>query len=423
MVIKNVSFINPETKSILVCDIVIKDGRIASFSTPNTAVDEDGEYIDATGLYAAPGFMDIHSHFRDPGFTEKEDIITGAFAAKRGGYTDIVLMANTSPAVDNEKTLGYVYNKGLSTGIHIHSCATVTKGLKGEELVDFDLLKKHGAVGFTDDGIPIMNEELLKEAMKKCKELDVPISLHEEDKTLIGQNGINSGAVSTRYGLKGAPREAEISLVKRDIEIAKETGVKLDIQHVSAKETVDLIRKARAEGYTNIYGEATPHHFSLTEEAVIEYGSNAKMNPPLRTEEDRRAIIEGLHDGTLSFIATDHAPHTKAEKERSLTDAPSGITGLEIAFSLGLEKLVIDADLSIYDLINLLSVNPRKLYNMDVPATREWSPADIVIFSMSEKWVYDRTLSRSFNTPFAGKTMTGKIKYTICGGRKVYEDA
>ncbi len=422
MIINNVTFIDPIRETTIECDIQISDGLIKSFAAPCSLKDDKDLTIDGTGLYCAPGFFDIHSHFRDPGFTHKEDINTGAMAAKRGGYTGIVLMANTNPTVDNIDTLSYVQNKGLTTGIRIYSCGAVTMGLKGEELTDMDNLKKHGAIGFTDDGIPIMDVSLLKEAMQKCAQLNVPISLHEEDKNLIAQNGINSGFASHHYMLEGSPREAEITMVKRDIALAKETGVALNIQHVSAAETVSLVREARNAGYKNIYAEATPHHFTLTEEAVIKYGSNAKMNPPLRTAKDRDAIIEGLADGTISFIATDHAPHTAEEKNLPITKAPSGITGLETAFSLGFTHLVKAGHISIFRLLQLLSVAPRELYGMTCPGLKVNDAADLVLFSMSEEWTYDTTASRSFNNPFKDTEMTGKIKYTICGGRIVYED-
>ena len=422
MIISNVSFIDPIRETMEVCDVEISEGRIASLASPGSLRDRSEDFIDGTGLYCAPGFFDIHSHFRDPGFTHKEDIESGARAAARGGYTSVVLMANTNPVVDNEETLAYVLNKGLSTGVHVMTCGSVTKGLKGCELTNMESLRKHGAVGFTDDGIPIMDEKLLREAMLKCAELDVPISLHEEDKNLIAQNGINDSVASRHYSLAGSPRTAEISMVERDIKIAVETGARLNIQHVSARETVELVRKARKAGYTNIYAEATPHHFSLTEEAIVEFGSNGKMNPPLRTEEDRLAIIEGIKDGTISMIATDHAPHTEEEKLLPLTKAPSGITGLETAFSLGLEFLVREGHISLFRLLRLLSVEPRKLYGLECPALKVWDPADLVVFSLSEKWVYDKTFSKSFNTPFKGRTMTGKVKYTISGGRIIYED-
>ena len=422
MIISNVRLINPISETVTACDMEIEDGRITSFAPPKTLKDTGDGFYDGRGMYAAPGFFDIHSHFRDPGFTYKEDILSGAECAKRGGYTGVVLMANTKPAVDNPETLAYVQNKGLETGINIYTCGSVTRDLKGETLTDMRELKKHGAVGFTDDGIPLMDAELLERAMEICKELEVPISLHEEDKTLISENGINAGRASEHFGLKGAPREAEISLVKRDIEIAKRTGARLDIQHVSCKETVELVRRARKSGYTNIYAEATPHHIALTEEALFEYGSNAKMNPPVRTEEDRLAIIAGIKDGTISFIATDHAPHSAEEKEQALTKAPSGIIGLETAFSIGLEYLVETEAITLEHLIRLLSVAPRRLYNLSCPATAVKDPADLVVFDITEKWNYDTSVSKSFNTPLKGREMHGKIKLTVCGGKIVYED-
>ncbi len=422
MILSNIKMINPKTETIIACDVYIEDGRIEAFCAPGSLKDDGTGFYDCTGCYGAPGFFDVHSHFRDPGFTYKEDIASGANCAKRGGYTGIVLMANTNPAVDNLETLAYVQNKGLNTGIKIYTCGSVTMGLAGEELTDMESLKKHGAVGFTDDGIPLMNEELLEEAMKICKELNVPISLHEEDKTLISENGINHGKASEHFGLGGAPREAEANLVARDIEIAKKTGVKLDVQHISCKETVELIRKARKEGYTNIYAEATPHHISMTEEALFKYGSNAKMNPPVRTEEDRLAIIEGIKDGTISFIATDHAPHSEEEKNRPLTKSPSGILGLETAFSVCFEYLVESEEISLPKLIHLLSVAPREMYNMPVPGIAVKDPADIVVFDITKKWTFDESVSKSFNTPLKGREMHGKIKLTVAGGTKVYED-
>jgi len=423
VIISNINYINPITETISKCDIGISDGRIETIADPGSLVAAPGEeVIEAEGLFGAPGFCDIHSHFRDPGFTYKEDIHSGAECAKRGGYTSIILMANTKPAVDNKDTLGYVLNKGLETGIHIDSCGSVTMGLKGQELTDMRDLRKHGAAGFTDDGIPLMDEKLLEQAMEICHELNVPISLHEEDKALISDNGVNAGVASAHYGIGGAPREAESTLVARDIEIAKRTGVKLDIQHISAKETVELVRKARNEGFKNIYAEATPHHVSMTEEALFEFGTNAKMNPPVRTEEDRLAIIEGIKDGTISFIATDHAPHAAEEKQKPLTEAPSGITGLETAFSVCYEFLVESGDIELPKLVQLFTSNPRKFYNMKCPGISVNDPADIVVFDINDTWVFSETVSKSFNSPLKDRLMHGKIKLTLCGGKKVYEN-
>ena len=293
------------------------------------------QIIDAAGLTVAPGLVDVHVHFREPGFTHKEDITTGAKAAARGGVTTVVLMANVKPQVDNPETLQYILERGKSTEIHVETCANVTLGMQGKALIDMQALAAAGAVGFTDDGVPIMDAELVKAAMEQVKALDMPISFHEENPAYIENNGVNAGEAAAHFGIGGSKREAEIDLVGRDLEIALETGACIDIQHISTKEAVELVRQAKAKG-ENIHAEATPHHIALTEEAAIKYGTYAKMNPPLRTEEDRQAIIRGLVDGTIDLIATDHAPHTAEEKAKPITDAPSGIIGLETAFPLSL---------------------------------------------------------------------------------------
>ncbi len=380
-----------------------------------------GRVIDGAGLTILPGLCDVHVHFRDPGFTHKEDIGSGAGAAARGGFTEIILMANTKPAVSDTETLKYVLNKASKEKIKIHTCATVTKDLKGETLTDMDELASEGAIGFTDDGIPIMNETVLAAALKECKRLNVPISLHEEDKSLIKENGINHGKASGFYNVYGSPSEAEYSIVARDIDVLRKTGGTMLIQHISTKEAVDLVRKGRMEGLS-LYAEATPHHISLTEDAVMEYGVNAKMNPPLRTEEDRHAIIDGLKDGTISIISTDHAPHADYEKNVEITKAPSGITGLETSFSICYEALVCSGALSLFELIKKMSVNPRKLYNLPVPEVKEGSFADFTLIDLNSKWIFTDSFSKSKNSPFLNKELTGKIKYTICEGNIVYED-
>jgi len=375
--------------------------------------------IDAGGKMIAPGLVDVHVHFRDPGFTHKEDIFTGAKAAAKGGFTSVVLMANTKPTVDTVDTLSEILARGEQTGIHVYTCGNVTMGMQGKELVNMEELKAAGAVGFTDDGIPIMDEALVKAAMEKVAELKVPISFHEEDPSLITNNGVNRGVASEHFGIGGSPREAEYTMVERDLKIALETGADIDIQHISTKEAVEMVRQARKQS-SHIHAEATPHHFTLTEEAVIEYGTLAKMNPPLRTEEDRMAIIRGLQDGTIDLIATDHAPHTMEEKGKELTQAPSGIIGLETALPLAVTKLVKEGYLTMKDVLAKMSLNPAQLYHLDAGYIAEGGPADLILVDVEAEATIREFASKSPNSPFVGWRLNGVIETTVCDGKVVY---
>ncbi len=421
--IKDGMVIDPVGDVVYRADLVIENGRISRILKDGEPLGEessgDVQVIDGTGLMVAPGLADTHVHFRDPGFTYKEDIDSGAAAAVRGGFTQIVLMANTKPPVDNVETLCYVLDKGRGTGIHIASCVNVTRQMEGKELVDMETLAKAGAAGFTDDGIPLVDEELVRKAMIEARKWDKPISFHEEDPALIVNNGVNAGKVAAHYGIGGSPREAEIGLVKRDLELARQTGAEVVIQHISTKEAVELVRRAKAEG-ARVHGEATPHHFTLTQEAVIEKGTLAKMNPPLREEEDRMAIIEGIKDGTIDLIATDHAPHSREEKERPITQAPSGIIGLETALSLGIRELVETGYLSYGKLIHAMSTAPCELYKLDGGRMEEGMAADLVLFAPKERWRVLEFASKSANSPFIGEELPGVVHYTICGGKIVY---
>ncbi len=378
------------------------------------------ERVDAYGLLVAPGLVDVHVHFRDPGFTYKEDIETGARAAAKGGFTTVVMMANTKPSIDNVETLAYVLEKGKTTGIHVESCVNVTMGMQGKKLVPMEELAAKGAVGFTDDGIPLMDEKLVKEAMERAAKLDMPISFHEEDPTLIENNGVNRGEASAFYGIGGSPREAEIVLVERDLKLALETGACIDIQHISTKEAVELVRQAKKKGH-NIHAEATPHHFTLTEQDTIRYKTLAKMNPPLREEGDREAVIAGLVDGTIDLIATDHAPHSKEEKEKGITEAPSGITGLETALSLGITQLVDGGYLTMKQLLQKMSLQPASMYHLDAGYLAEGGPADLILIDTVAEEEVGSFASKASNTPFIGWKLKGVVKATICGGRIVYE--
>ncbi len=431
LLLKNGYMTDPASGAEGYRDIFIdtESGRIARIVPGETPVDEmhyateeSGpiEEIDLNGQIVAPGLVDVHVHFRDPGFTYKEDIATGARSAARGGFTSVVLMANTKPAVDNPETLAYVLNKGKETGIHVYTCANVTMGLQGRELTDMERLSSLGAAGFTDDGIPLMDEKLLREALRLAAKCGKPVSLHEENPALITNNGVHAGKAAAYYGIGGSPREAEISMVERDLRIALKEEADLSIQHISTKEAVELVRQARKKS-PHIYAEATPHHFTLTEEAVIRHGTLAKMNPPLREEADRLAIIEGLRDGTIDMIATDHAPHSAEEKAKPITEAPSGIIGLETALSLGIRELVNKGYLSMMELVRKMSLAPARLYHLDAGYLAEGGPADLVVFDPKKEWTVESFVSKAANSPFIGEKLPGVVSYTICGGRIAVE--
>ena len=432
ILIKNGHIIDPVTETDAVKDILIAGKKILSIDDTITAEDtgkyigdtvlDDGlTIIDAEGLVVAPGLVDSHVHFRDPGFTYKEDIHTGAAAAARGGVTTVICMANTNPPVDNVETLHYIQKKGEETGINVLQTATVTKGMQGEELVDMDLLAAEGAAGFTDDGLPIMDEKVLLAALKKAAELDLPVSLHEEDPLFVDKAGVNKGKVSEQLNYGGADRTAEEIMTARDAVLALHTGASLCIQHISSKNSVEIVRTFKRLG-ADIHAEATPHHFTLTEDAVLKYGTNARMNPPVRTEEDRLAIIEGIKDGTINMIVTDHAPHSAEEKSRPLEAAPSGITGLETSLALGIKSLVQPGHISLMKLISLMSDAPMRFYRMIPEGIAEGAAADLVIFGENEKWTVkaEEFASKASNSPFIGWELPGRIHYTICGGNIIY---
>lgn len=416
LLIKNGYMIDPKSGWDGNYDLLIEKDTIVRIGKKLEAPDGKCRVIDAEGLLVAPGLVDVHVHFRDPGFTEKEDIVTGAAAAARGGYTSVVLMANTKPPVDNLETLKYVQKRGGETGIHVYTCANVTRAMQGKELTPMRELAEAGAVGFTDDGIPLTDEEIVRSAMRNAAALDMPVSLHEEDPKLIANNGINKGRASEHFGIGGSPREAEITMVERDLKLALETGASVNIQHVSTRETVELIRRAKEKG-KNIHAEATPHHFTLTEEAAIQYGTLAKMNPPLREEADRQAIIKGLVDGTIDLIATDHAPHTAEEKAKPITEAPSGIIGLETALALGITELVDGGYLTMRQLLALMSTNPANLYHLNAGYLAEGGPADVILIDTRLEWTPMEYASKASNTPFTGRPLKGKVVATICGER------
>lgn len=418
MIIKNGRILDPQSKVDEIADILIEEGIITKIHK-NINIKKD-EVINAEGKIIAPGLIDVHVHFREPGFEYKEDILSGSKAAARGGFTTVVCMANTSPAVDNIETLKYINDMKENLPINILQTAAVTKGLKGTEIVNMEELKKYGAVGFSDDGFPIRDANIVLDAMLEAKRLNLPISFHEEDPCFIDSPGINEGKISEKLGIKGASHLAEDVMVARDCIIALETGAKVNFQHISSGLSVDIIRWAKSMG-ANISAEVSPHHFSMTEDDILQFNTNAKMNPPLRTENDRIKLIEGLKDGTIDIIATDHAPHSNEEKNREFKKAPSGIIGLETALSVGITYLVKNKHLTIMQLLEKLTVNPAKLYNLQ-SGIKEGNKCDLVIFDIDERWIADKFYSKSRNSPFIGRELCGKVKYTICSGKVVYKD-
>ena len=354
--------------------------------------------LDATGLTLLPGLIDPHVHFRDPGQTYKEDIESGALVAAAGGFTSVIMMGNTVPRIDTPEVIQAVLEKGRATPIRVYTCANITKDMAGRELVDMDACIQVGAVLFTDDGLPIRDEAIMHKACVEAAKRGKVLSLHEEAPEHVTEAGVNAGEVAREMGLTGASREAEITMVKRDIQIAEETGCPITIQHISAAESVALIREAVAKDAATgrarlIHAEATPHHFTLTEEAVRIHGTLAKMNPPLREKKDRQAILEGLRDNTIDMIATDHAPHTPEEKARDFTKAPSGIIGLETALSLAIRELIQKGVLTWQELTQKMSYNAAKLYGLEGGSIDVGAPADLVLVDPDRTWEYDTTFS------------------------------
>ncbi|KXI14317.1 MULTISPECIES: dihydroorotase [Peptostreptococcus] len=419
ILIKNGLIINPATKFEKISDLLIEDGIVKEISTEISPCDQT-QIIDAKGCVVSPGLIDIHVHFRDPGFTHKEDLFTGSMAAAAGGFTSVLLMANTNPKVDSVKTLEYIKEKAKVCHINIFQEAALTHDFK-DKLVDMKSLKDSGAVGFTNDGVPVMSTKILREAMKIAKDLDVIIALHEEDNSLITTHGVNDGPVAEKLGLVGAPKAAEDLMVARDAMLALETGACIDIQHISSGNSVDFIRYAKSIG-VKILAEATPHHFTLTEEDVLKYSSLAKMNPPLRTADDREKIIQGLIDDTIEVIATDHAPHTDEEKNVEFKKAPSGIIGLETALALSVSQLVKTNRLSMSHMLSKLTINPSNYYKLDRGDISVGKVADICIFNPDEEYTVEKFHSKSSNSPFIGWKLFGKVKYTLCGGKIVYKE-
>lgn len=420
MIIKSGRLIDPKSNRDEVLDIKIKNGKIFEIGKNLESLDSEEEIIDAKGKIVVPGLIDVHVHFRDPGQTQKEDLETGSQAAIAGGFTSVIQMANTSPKIDSKEKILEHYKKARNLPLKVFTVSALTKNFGDLELVDMEENFKRGAVAFTDDGIPNRNSKLILEAMERAKKLGAIISFHEEDPELISQNGINHSEVSESLGIFGSPNIAETSFIARDVAMAIYTGAKVSIQHISTGLGVDLVKFGKSMG-ANIYAEVTPHHIALNDSAVLKYGSLAKMNPPLRSEKDRLRIIKGLKEGTIEIIATDHAPHTKEEKEKEITKAPSGIIGLETSFSVCYENLVLTGEISLMKLIELMSYNPARIYGLDGGKIEEGEVADLAIIDLDSIYKIDKFKSKSSNTPFKDKNLKGEVIYTISDGKIVYK--
>lgn len=402
-------------------DILIEDGNIARLGEHLKA--DGAQVVDARGLTAAPGLVDLHVHLREPGFEAKETVATGCAAAARGGVTTLVAMPNTRPATDCPDIVRLVRDRAAPTGINVLPAGAVTLGQKGEQLTDFAALKAAGIPTLTDDGVPIQNLALLRQAMQEAKELGLPLLDHCEDRDMVQNFAVNEGAVSRQLGLPGRPAIAEELQIMRDVMLAEETGAHVHICHISTAKGVDIVRQAKARG-VRATCETCPQYFTLTQEEVLRQGAMARVNPPLRTQADVEGIRAGLADGTIDAIVTDHAPHTAEEKSRPLPDAPSGMVGLETSLALALTGLYHTGLLPLDRVIGLMSASPAALLGLDKGTLAPGRDADLVLFDPDEAWVIDknRFASKGRNTPFHGRTVRGKVKYTISRGKIIYQE-
>lgn len=401
-------------------DILIEDDKIIKLKKE---ISEEADIlIDCNNLVIIPGMIDMHCHLREPGFEYKETIETGSKSAIKGGFTTICPMPNTNPTPDS----AFVLKKIIDEAERVNLCnilpyASVSKGEKGEEITDFEELKNAGAIAFSDDGMPVVNSRLMREAIIKADKIDTFVASHCEEKS-VAEGAINAGKVQETLGVKGVLPEAEEIMVAREIVISETNEAKAHICHISTKTSVNMIRDAKKRG-VKISSETCPHYFSFTVDEVLKSGSNAKMNPPLREEKDRQAIIEGLKDGTIDAIITDHAPHSEDEKNKELSKAPNGIIGFETALPAIITNLVDKGLLTEMDVVRLTSYNPARLLKIDKGEIKEGKIADLTIYDPNEEYIYtkDMIVSKSKNTPFIGKKLKGKVEYTIVSGKIVYK--
>ncbi len=420
--IKNARVIDPAAKRDAAGDVFVADGKFVP--SLSAAQKKRAKVIDARGLVACPGLVDIHVHFREPGQTHKETIGTGSRAAAAGGFTTVVMMPNTSPVADNAGTIQLMKDVvARDAVIRVLPTGCITVGMKGQALAPIGSLKRAGVVAITDDGDCVQSNDLMRRAVEYAKMFDLPVMDHCQDHSMTQGAVMNEGVVSTRLGLRGWPNAAEDLIVARNVILSEYTGAHIHLQHISSKFSVDIIRRAKQRG-ARITAEATPHHLALTDEALVTYDTHFKMNPPLRTEEDRVALIAGLRDGTLDIVATDHAPHTDYEKDKEFDFAPNGILGLETALPVTLEILVRQNKFKLPFVIDLMTRRPAELMRLPAGTLAAGAAADLCLFDPAEKWHYDAKagFSKSSNSPWSGQTLTGRVRTTVVGGKVVFAD-
>lgn len=419
-IIKNGFVVNPAKNFAEKADILINYGVIERVA--ENIDDYDAKVIDASGLIVAPGLVDLHVHFREPGYEHKEDITSGSRAAVKGGVTTVLCMPNTNPPIDNAALVEYVINKGKKTGlVNVLTTACITKGQEGAELTEMAELKEAGASAFSDDGKPVSSSMIMRRALEYSKMLDMPIMSHSEDLALVDNGSMNDGYMATCLGLRGIPKSAESAAVSRDILLAEELDARLHVCHVSTKNSIEAVRAAKARG-ARITAETAPHYFTLTDKACDGFNTNAKMNPPLRDDEDVEAVIRGLCDGTIDSIATDHAPHHVDDKRVEFEKAANGIVGLETSLALGYTYLVKTGRMSLLQLIDCMSTKPASIIGSDRGTLNVGAPADIVIFDTNEEFTVkiSEFETKGKNSPYDGWKLFGKVRQTINGGRTVY---
>lgn len=421
ILLKNARVVDYKNKLDGKMDILLEDEKILKVA--ENINEEANQTIDCTNYIVIPGMIDMHCHLREPGFEHKETIETGSKSAVAGGFTTICPMPNTKPVPDNVETLKMIIEKAKEVNLcNVLPFSAITKGEKGEELVDFKEMKQAGAIAFSDDGIPVVNSKVMREAMLKANEVGSFTSAHCEEKS-VAKGAINAGPIAEKLGVEGVLPEAEEIMAARDIVLAETNNIHAHICHISTKTSKNMIRDAKKRG-VNVTCETCPHYFSLTVDKVLEKDVNAKMNPPLREEKDRLAIIEGLKEGTIDSIITDHAPHAEEEKAKGLATAPNGIIGFETALSCEIMNLIDTGDLTYTDLVRVTSYNPAKLLGLKTKgAIEQGFDADLTIFDPNKEYIYTKEMvvSKSKNSPFIGEKLKGKVIYTIVGGRVVFQ--